>query len=437
MPVKTKRSSKLKGSQAKGAKTTTTKAKNTKAKTVKGAKAVKTASTVRITTTKARSPRAGIGKPTPAKGRAAAKPANGPVIRTMSGIKTINLALQGGGSHGAFTWGVLDRLLEEERLWIEGISGTSAGALNGAVLAQGFVKRGGRDGARIELDYFWTRISELTRFSPVHRSAFDHVLGNWNIDGSPGAMWLDLVERLFSPYQLNPMNLNPLRDLLTEHLDIAAIQACDPLKLFVCATNVETGHARVFARHELSIEALLASACLPFTFQAVEIDGVPYWDGGYMGNPVIFPLIYYCDSRDVAIVQINPLVRKGTPRTAPEIANRLNEISFNSALIAEMRAIAFVQRLVAGKHLRGKDAARLKHMHIHMIGNEEKMRALGVTSKMNAELDFLLYMKELGRTTAADWLKANWGDIGERSSLDIRATFLDAPAAKKQLATGA
>jgi NTE family protein len=358
-------------------------------------------------------------------------------IKTVSGIKTINLALQGGGSHGAFTWGVLDRLLEEERLWIEGISGTSAGALNAAVLAQGFVKRGGREGARIELDYFWTRISELTRFSPVHRSAFDHVLGNWNIDGSPGALWLDFVERLFSPYQLTPMNINPLRDLLADHLDIAAIQACDQLKLFVCATNVETGHARVFMRHEVTIEALLASACLPFTFQAVEIDGVPHWDGGYMGNPVIFPLIYYCDSRDVALVQINPLVRKGTPRSAPEIANRLNEISFNSALIAEMRAIAFVQRLVEGKHLRGKAMARLKHMHIHMIGNEEKMRELGVTSKMNADLDFLLYLKELGRTTAEDWLKANWGAIGERSSLDIRATFLDAPAAKRQLATGA
>src|SRR5207237_447016 len=160
-------------------------------------------------------------------------------------------------------------------------------------------------------------------------------------------------------------------DLLTDHLDIAAIQSCDPLKLFVCATNVETGRARVFMRHELSIEALLASACLPFTFQAVEIDGVPYWDGGYMGNPVIFPLVYYCDSRDVAIVQINPLMRKGTPRSATEIANRVSEISFNSSLIAEMRAIAFVQRLVAGKHLRGEAVARLKPMHIHLIGNEE------------------------------------------------------------------
>jgi NTE family protein len=350
--------------------------------------------------------------------------------------KTLNLALQGGGSHGAFTWGVLDRLVEEERLDIEGISGTSAGAMNAAVFAQGFAKAG-RAGAKAELDHFWGKVSELARFSPVHRTALNHVLGTWNIDGSPGSQWLDLMERVFSPYQLNPMNLNPLRDLLVEHLDVAAIQACDPLKIFICATNVETGHARVFMRHDVTIDALLASACLPFVFQAVEIDGVPYWDGGYMGNPVIYPLIYYCDSRDVAIVQINPLVRKGTPRSSTEIINRVSEISFNSSLIAEMRAIAFVQRLIAGDHLKGKSVARLKRIHVHMIGNEEKMRALGVTSKSNADIDFLAYLKGLGRQTAEDWLQANWGDIGNRSSLDIRATFLDAPEPAKQLATGA
>ena len=381
---------------------------------------------------KAKIRKAGVGRATEAR-----TPSARPARHAGKNRKTINLALQGGGSHGAFTWGVLDRLLEEDRLWVEGISGTSAGALNAAILAQGFVKRGGRQGARDELDHFWGRVSELARFSPVHRSAVDHVLGNWNIDGSPGSVWLDLVERVFSPYQLNPMNLNPLRDLLTDLLDVTAIQACDPLKLFVCATNVETGHARIFTRDEVTLDALLASACLPFAFRAVEIEGVPYWDGGYMGNPVIFPLIYYCDSRDVAIVQINPLVRKGTPRSATEIVNRVSEISFNSSLIAEMRAIAFVQRLIEGKHLKGKAVARLKRMHIHMIGNEEKMRALGVTSKMNADLDFLLYLKQLGRTTAEEWLKANWAAIGERSSLDIRATFLDAPAARKQLATGA
>jgi NTE family protein len=353
-----------------------------------------------------------------------------------SNPKTVNLALQGGGSHGAFTWGVLDRLLDEERLDIEGISGTSAGAMNAAVFAQGFAKAG-RAGAKAELDRFWGKVSELARFSPVHRSAFDHVLGNWNIDGSPGSLWLDLLERVFSPYQLNPMNLNPLRDLLADHLDVAAIQACDPLKIFVCATNVETGHARVFMRHDVTIDALLASACLPFSFQAVEIDGVPYWDGGYMGNPVIYPLIYYCDSRDVAVVQINPLVRKGTPRSGTEIVNRVSEISFNSSLIAEMRAIAFVQRLIEGDHLKGKSVARLKRIHIHMIGNEEKMRALGVASKMNADIDFLLYLKGLGRATAEDWLTANWPHIGNRSSIDIRATFLDDPASEKQLATGA
>src|SRR5712692_11369562 len=250
--------------------------------------------------------------------KSAASNNGGHKSQSTTSAKTINLALQGGGSHGAFTWGVLDRLLEEERLGIEGVSGTSAGALNAAILAQGFGKRG-RQGAKDELEFFWLKVSELARFSPVRRSAYDHVLGNWNIDGSPGSLWLDLLERVFSPYQLNPMNLNPLRDLLIDHIEVAAIQACDPIKIFVCATNVETGRARVFKRHEVTIEALLASACLPFTFQAVEIDGAPYWDGGYMGNPVIYPLIYYCDSPDIGIVQINPLVRKGTPRSATEI----------------------------------------------------------------------------------------------------------------------
>lgn len=419
MPAK--RSSKTKSSK--------TKSINTKAKTAK-AKTAKAIPGANSTKAKAATAATGAATSTKPKGITATG------INRKS-IKTLNLALQGGGSHGAFTWGVLDRLLEEEQLAIEGISGTSAGALNAAVFAQGVGKGGGRQGAKDELALFWHRIAEFARFSPVQRSAVDHLLGNWNIDGSPATMWLDLIERIFSPYQLNPLNLNPVRDLLVELLDVEAIQSCDETKIFVCATNVETGHARVFRRNELTIEALLASICLPQMFQAVEIDGAPYWDGGYMGNPVIYPLIYYCDSRDVAIVQINPLFRKGTPRSAGEIINRLNEISFNSSLIAELRAIAFVQRLIKGGHLKGEEAGRLKHMHIHMIGNEDAMRALGVTSKMNANLDFLLYLKELGRTTAETWLKANWADIGHRSSLDIRKTFLDGPEAAKQLATGA
>ena len=342
---------------------------------------------------------------------------------TANNVKTINLALQGGGSHGAFTWGVLDRLLEEERLMIEGVTGTSAGAMNAAVLAQGLT-RGGRAGARAILDRIWHRVAELGVFGPIKRSPLDRLLGRWNLDRSPSTWWADLLQHVVSPYQSNPFGLNPLKTVLNELVNEKDIQNCSSVKLFIAATNVETGRVRVFHSHEVTTDAVLASACLPFTFQAVEIDGVPYWDGGYMGNPVIWPLIYDCESPDVAVVQINPLTRKGTPMTTIEIINRVNEISFNASLTAEMRAIAFVQRLIDENGFQGHEVNRLKRMHMHMIGAEDKMRGLGAASKMNAELDFLLYLKELGRKTAETWLKVHWDAIGQRSSLDIRKAFL-------------
>jgi NTE family protein len=337
--------------------------------------------------------------------------------------KRINLALQGGGAHGAFTWGVLDRLLEDERIAIEGVSGTSAGAMNAAVLAQGF-ERGGAAGARQELDAFWRRISEFSAFSPYRTNVFDKWFGNWNIDRSPATMWWDMVNRMFSPYDLNPFNFEPLRDVLAESLDVATLQRCEAIKLFISATNVRTGKIRVFTRQEVSIEALLASACLPQAFQAIEIDGEPYWDGGYMGNPAIFPLIYECQSHDVVIVQINPLVRDGTPRTAIEIADRMNEITFNGALRGEMRAIAFVKKLLDDDHLQGKGVDRFKRMHVHMIGDEEHMRTLGTASKFNADYDFLLALKAFGRDRTTAWLAENFGALNRRSSIDIREMFL-------------
>ncbi len=337
--------------------------------------------------------------------------------------KRINLALQGGGSHGAFTWGVLDRLLEDERITLEGVSGTSAGAMNAAVLAQGY-HRGGAAGARQALDVFWKRISQVSAFSPIRTSAFDKWFGNWNLDKSPGAMWVDAIARMFSPYDLNPFNFDPLRDVLNESIDFADLQACDPIKLFIGATNVRTGKIRVFTKQELTIEALLASACLPLAFKAIEIDGEPYWDGGYMGNPAIFPLIYQCQSHDVVIVQINALVRDGTPRTTVEIADRMNEITFNGALRGEMRAIAFVQKLIDDDHVHGKGLDRLKRMHVHMIGDEDHMRTLGSASKFNADYDFLLALKAFGRDRTTAWLDKTFGALGRHSSIDIREMFL-------------
>jgi NTE family protein len=342
----------------------------------------------------------------------------------LNSFKTLNLALQGGGSHGAFTWGVLDRFLDEDRLTIEGISGTSAGAMNGAALLQGHCK-GGNKGAKDSLEKFWRGVGELAAFGLPQRGALDQLLGNWNIDFSPGALMTDTLQRMFSPYQTNPLNFNPLRELLDTMIDIESIRACAAIKLFICATDVETGRARIFTREELTVDALLASGCLPLTFQAVEIGGKPYWDGGYVGNPAIFPLIYGCDSPDVAVVQINPLFRSGTPETPAEIVNRLNEISFNAALIGEIRAIAFVQRLIEEDHLKNEEAARLKRMNMHVIGAEEEMRKLGAASKLNAGMDFLLHLKEIGRKAADEWLKKNWDSIGVESSVDIHKMFLE------------
>lgn len=336
--------------------------------------------------------------------------------------RSINLALQGGGTHGAFTWGVLDRLLEDERIAVEAISGTSAGAINAAVLAQGYLKSGA-SGARAALDRFWHRLSELGWMSPVHRGWYERAMGSWNIDESPSAIFVDQLSHLVSPYQSNPLNLSPLRDLLGSMLDWQALTAPDAIKLFITATNVRTGKPRIFERHELSLDALLASACLPQVFQAVVIDGEAYWDGGYMGNPSLWPLIYGCRSHDIVLVQINPLTREGVPRTAAEITNRLNEITFNASLMREMRAIAFAERLIDAGDTHPA-VARLKRMLIHMIEAEAAMEALGVASKMNTDLDFLLYLKELGRRTADRWLERNFAALNRYSSLDTRKIFL-------------
>ncbi len=336
--------------------------------------------------------------------------------------RKLNLALQGGGSHGAFTWGVLDRLLEESDVEIEGISGTSAGAMNAAVVAQGMAI-GGRDEARRLLGMFWERIGQAAEWNPVRRSPFDMLMGRWNIDASPAAMVADLTHRVASPYQFNPMNLSPLRDVLETVIDTDHIRN-SPVKLFVSATNVRTGRIRVFDHNDVSVEALLASACLPTLFHAVEIDGDPHWDGGYIGNPALWPMIYGCESPDIVVVQINPLIREGTPRTAVDIVNRLNEISFNSSLMNEMRAISFVEHLIRQDHLSGSAVERYRKMHIHRIHAEEEMRSLGATSKLNAERAFLLHLRGVGRSAADQWLRAHGRDIGRNSTVDIRSTYL-------------
>ena len=340
--------------------------------------------------------------------------------------KKINLALQGGGAHGAYTWGVLDRLLEEKDLEIEGISGTSAGAMNAAVLVNGFVKNG-REGAKEDLERFWRRISEVAAFSPLHKSPLERALTGWNMDLSPAYHWFDLMSRVFSPYELNPLNINPMGMVLDEILDHEAMRASSKIKLFIAATHVASGQARVFKCQEITSDVLLASACIPFMFQAIEIHGQHYWDGGYMGNPAIWPLIYHCESEDVVLVQINPLHNDQLPKSANEIINRINEISFNSSLVAEMRAIAFVSKLLQEGSLNRDD---YKDMRIHLIYSAEHMHTLNASSKMNADWDFFLFLKDIGRKTAEAWLKKDFKDVGVKSTVNIHRKFLTGPGSQ-------
>jgi NTE family protein len=327
----------------------------------------------------------------------------------------VDLALQGGGSHGAFTWGVLDRFLEEPWLKIEGISGTSAGAMNAAVLAQGHAC-GGAEGARAALDEFWGRVAKAALFSPVRRSPLDVLMGRWTMDTSPLFLAADMAARLFSPYDLNPQGTNPLTEILAECIDFGDVRR-SPIRLFITATNVRTGRGRVFRNADLTPDVLLASACLPTMFQAVEIDGEPYWDGGYSGNPTITPLVRECASRDTLLIQVNPIEREGTPRSAPEILNRLNEVSFNATLLKELRMIAILRQAANPGNTEG---AKWAEMRIHRISSEI-MIDLGYSSKMNAEWVFLSMLKDEGRRAAELFLDAHGDDLGRRSSLDLDA----------------
>mgnify|MGYP005841526741 FL=1 len=333
--------------------------------------------------------------------------------------KLVNLALQGGGAHGAFSWGVLDYLLEDGRLRIAGISGTSAGAMNAVALAAGYT-RAGPEGARAALDDFWRSMSASARNTPLQRTPMDRVTGNWGLENNPFYHFMNALTGVASPYQLNPLNINPLRDLVEESIDFDMVRKCDAFELFISATNVETGRVKVFPRENLTADMVMASACLPHIYQAVEIDGVPYWDGGYMGNPALFPLYGKTGTDDIVVIQINPIERKGTPRTAQDIQNRMNEIAFNASLLKELRAIDFVDRLIRQDKLSTDDYRPVK---VHLIENEGALKPMGASSKMNVEWAFLTRLRDIGRATAAAWLDACFERIGEESTVDLRAMF--------------
>ena len=338
---------------------------------------------------------------------------------TATKKKEVELALQGGGSHGAFTWGVLDRLLEDGRLHIEGLSGTSAGAMNGAIVADGIV-RGGYDNARARLEEFWSAVSDAAKLSPVRRTPLDVLFGNWSLDYSPGYIAAEAMSRVLSPYDFNPLDINPLREIVAEHIDFDRVNRCDDLKLFITATNVRTGRPKIFRQPEISVDALMASACLPTMFQAVEIDGEAYWEGGYMGNPALFPLVDECDARDMVIVQVNPIERDKLPTTAADIANRVNEITFNASLIKELRSLGFLWEVI---HHEGLEREKYRDARVHRIHGDEIMLDLSVSSKFNAEWDFLVYLRDAGREAAGEWLEDHFDDIGKRSTVDLSGLF--------------
>ena len=335
--------------------------------------------------------------------------------------KVFDLALQGGGSHGALTWGVLDRILEDDRLRINAVSGTSAGAMNAMVLAEG-LRNGDPEEARAALRDFWKAISDAARFSPVQRTLWDRLSGNFSLENSPMYLLFDQMTRMLSPGQFNPFNINPLRDLLTATIDFDAVNACRQLKVFVTATNVRTGRGRIFGRGELSVDVVMASACLPFLFRPVEIDGEAYWDGGYIGNPALYPLVDDPVCRDIVIVQINPMRREKLPGTAREIMNRVNEITFNAALVKELRVLHLLHQLI---ELEGLESERYRDVRVHIIHAAEEVQHLEASSKLNAEWEYLTYLFERGRGWASAWLDDHFDDLGRRQTLDLDDLFAD------------
>lgn len=334
--------------------------------------------------------------------------------------KPVSLALQGGGAHGAFTWGVLDKLIEDGRLSFEAISGTSAGAMNAVVMADGWLD-GGPDGARAKLEAFWRAMSLDGSLGAAQRRALERFLAPSPLNGfGVGAFWLDLFKHSASPYSFNPLNINPLRDFLAREIDFERVRSCRAFRLHIAATHVETGKVRVFEGRELTADHVMASACLPTVFQTVVIDGEPYWDGGYMGNPALFPLFYGTGTSDILLVQINPVQRKGVPKTPGDIRNRLNEITFNAPLLRELRAIDFVARLIDEGKL---STAEYKRVLMHRIALSEALSDIDASSKLTAKWDFFTTLRDAGRRAASRWLNKHFDDVGVKATLDLRSEY--------------
>jgi NTE family protein len=333
--------------------------------------------------------------------------------------KKINLALQGGGAHGAFTWGVIDHLLEDGRIHIAGVSGTSAGAMNAVMLADGLARGGGEE-ARKRLAEFWRAASIGGNLPGPQRAVLDRLLALMPVEASPVRFMVDTMSRVLSPYDLNPLNINPLKGLIERFVDFDAIRAFKDLDIFISATNVHSGRLRVFTREEMSADVVMASAALPLVFRAVEIDGEPYWDGGFTGNPAILPLIEANEIDDVLVVQISPLSRNVTPTSARDIVHRVNEITFNSSLDSELRALEYIGRIAGKRGKRG--AAQAANVKVHRIVLDGAGK-LGAGTGLSVDYDFFALLHRAGRRAARRFLDAHFRDIGQRSTLDLTEDF--------------
>jgi NTE family protein len=337
--------------------------------------------------------------------------------------KTVTLALQGGGSHGAFTWGVLDRLLEDDRIEIEGISGASAGAMNAVVLAHGMTV-GGRDGARQALRDFWEAVASSAPFSNVSDSLVPPANLAAQSDLPPAFKPLLSLLRFFSPYQLNPFDINPLRDILVKQVDFERLRAECGIRLFIATTQVSSGTLRLFRTRQLSLEVLLASACLPLLHRAVEIDGEAYWDGGLTANPPLFPLVHKCVARDIVVVLLHPQPHNDVPRSADDIWHRLTEMGFSSTFFTELQGLMLAQREAKrGWFSFGRFERRLRQLNMHVVESQELMSQLGRHSKLNAHPAFIHGLHEEGRRRAEAWLERNFGQLGVRSSFRLARLF--------------
>jgi len=338
-----------------------------------------------------------------------------------SAAKPVSLALQGGGAHGAFQWGVLDRLLEFGGLEITSITSASAGAMNAVALVSGLLE-GGPEGARKTLEAFWRAVSQGGARGVFGENLVASLATDW-FTNNPAYRYMEALtsQVAVSPYDFNPLNINPLRDILRDLIDFKAIREQTQVDLFVSATAVLTNEAKVFRAAELTPEHVMASACLPDVFQAVEIDGAPYWDGGYLANPPIWPLVE-CRARDVLLCLLNPLEASKTPKTTSEIMDRINEISFNASVAAELRAVAVVQDLIKRGHL--KAGPGYMALRFHMISADGRLSDLKLPSKFNTDWTFLQDLKKRGRAAAAEWLKDHLDQVGEQSTVDLGKAFL-------------